>query len=147
MVQLADETDSAEQSEGDYATYYVTIVDTGKDYYQLDREMYKLSATTHFVVDTMDRHYDAAKKDIILPENYDDEMYRGEYYPRRDEDTGFLSLEHTSQYHPNAGNKSVALVARISTKKTSADSLLAVIRPYAPHGYVVKAKLYTGCMH
>lgn len=127
-----------------YATFYITMVDTAADYPLLDKKMYALSAATHILVDTQERHYDKKKKEIICPEDSDDEMYRGEYYPRRYEGVS-LSIEQMSWFQEKS--KQMGLMAAICTTSEQADSVLNVIKPFAPRAYVYKASLYMGCMH
>jgi len=59
----------------DFETMYVVIVDTGLDYFPLQRAMYSLSEKVHIPVDTMNRYYDKEKDRIVLNENDEDDMY------------------------------------------------------------------------
>ncbi len=133
-------------SNSDYAIYYVAIADSGNEYYPLDRLMYSISASLHIKVDTMARYYNTTKKHIVLPDDDEDEMYRGEYYPRRD-GGDFLSVEYTALYDTLASENNMCVVAGLFTTKKSADSLLQLIRPVAGKAFVIKASIYEGCMH
>ncbi|MEI8278171.1 MAG: hypothetical protein WCG87_00325 [Bacteroidota bacterium] len=145
-----NKTDSSQNAiadtENDFADYYVAIVDKGYDYYALDRLMYSIGNALHMKVDTLGRYYNAIKKEIVLPENDEDEMYRGEYYPRRDGDD-FLSIERTTLYDSTEKEGNMCLVAGLFTNKQSADSVLQAIKPISGNGYVVKASIYMGCLH
>ena len=136
----------SDDSSGDYAEYYLTIADSGTNYYGLDKEMYMLHNITHLRIDTMNRHYDKIKKEIVVSENDDDELYRGEYYPRRDNGV-YLSIEHLNAYTDYTGRRVTALVAAMCDTKETADSVLSIIRTYCPGAYVYKQRVYVGCMH
>ncbi len=130
----------------DYATYYLATVDTGQNYYQLRDKMYSLNQTLNWPIDTMGRYYNTKKNKVVLPDDDEDEMYRGEYYPRRSAST-FLSLEYFEFYSRQSTSTNIALVASICETKAAADSSLAVLKPRCEHAFVLKAKVYVGCMH
>jgi hypothetical protein len=142
-VQAAPDTTSADD---EYSVLYVVVADTGLDYYPLMRHMYAIAAGMHYPVDTMDRHYDKVKDRIVLPDTIDDELYRGEYYPRRTCESN-LSLEYYGLYDTATTEKTIALVAGIYEARTSADSLATLVRPFAAKVFVRRAKVYQGCLH
>lgn len=72
---------AADYSESEYDTVYVVVLDTNQNYYILQEKMYPLAATLGLVIDTMNRYYDLDKDRIVLNENDEDEMFRGEYFP------------------------------------------------------------------
>ncbi len=55
--------------------------------------MNKLSKGLSIKVDMMNPSYNKSKNLIASPTNYEDELYAGEYFPRR-ELSDFLSLEY-----------------------------------------------------
>ena len=129
------------------ATYYVVMADTGENYYQLRDNMLRISKATGMPIDTMGRGYDEEKDLICLPKNDEDEVYAGEYYPRRFPSVN-LSLEYLDTYKKEqVGETTMALVAGIFETRQSADSLLRVIKPVSRTPFVEMAKIYTGCMH
>lgn len=130
----------------DYANFYILILDTGDNYYRLDSKMYALSKTLSLPIDTANRHYDAEKQDIVLSENDEDEMYRGEYFPRRFPSIA-LSLEHLNVYKENANDKSLALLSGIFDNKPAADSALLAVKAFVPGTFLLRSKVYVGCMH
>jgi len=142
----ANITDTDENGE-DYAKYYILVLDTGTQYYPLMREMYATATAMHCPIDTMNRHYDRKKDDIVVADDDEDEMYRGEYYPRRETGSFLLSLEYNTIYIRDTKDKTIALVAGISETTKEADSLLHVFKPYAPHAFVETGYVYAGCMH
>jgi hypothetical protein len=136
--------DSADN--GDYQVYYLTVADTGRDYFQLRKEMFAISEKLKYPIDTQRRYYNRKKDEIVLPDDYDDEMYRGEYYPRRDASNN-LSLEYYRVYSNASTYKNIALVAGIYDSRKSADSFLTLVQPLTGKPFVVKANVYVGCMH
>ncbi len=137
-----DSTTAEEQ----YQINYVLITDTGKDYYLLDEGMYAVSKMTGIKTDTMDRAFDPITNKIALSENSEDEMWRGDYYPRRmGED--FMSMEHLDYYTDSSDAKTIAVVAGIFPEKEKADSMLSAIKKHAPNAFLLKSNIYMGCMH
>lgn len=130
-----------------YATYYIVIACAGKAYTPLQQQMFSLSRQLPMDIDTMGRTYDKVKKLIALPVNADDDIYAGEYYPRRYPSV-FLSLEYLGYYNGHAGDeKTIALVAGIYANKKDAEKALIILRKRAPEAFSLKAKVYVGCMH
>jgi hypothetical protein len=132
--------------QSEYETMYAVIADTGFSYAPLQQQMYALSNSLKLQIDTMNRTYSKEKDKIVLSENDEDEMYRGEYYPRRTE-SGTLSLEYYIIYSQQTNDKNIALMAGLFYSNKSADSLLALIKPQAPAAFVLKASVYAGCLH
>ncbi|RAK70315.1 hypothetical protein DLM85_05580 [Hymenobacter edaphi] len=137
----AAETDTADQ----YETMYVVIADTSRQYRPLRRQMLRLQAVTSQRIDTMGRFYDPKKNLIRLPDNDADEVYAGDYFPRRTPDAT-LSVEYTTLY-TSAHDKSMALVTGIYQEPARADSLLAVVRRTVPTAFRVKTRMFMGCLH
>ena len=130
-----------------YATYYVVIAGKGAAYTPLQKQMYSLAKQLNMEVDTMGRTYDPGKKLIALPDNAEDEIYAGAYYPRRYPSVS-LSLEYLGYYTSHkTDDKTIALVAGIYGNEKEARKALAVIKRKAPGAYSLKAKVYLGCMH
>ncbi|MBL7718868.1 MAG: hypothetical protein JNL72_08535 [Flavipsychrobacter sp.] len=141
-----DTAEVAGSIEEEYATYYIAFADTGKDYYALNRQMYAIARALSLKIDTLERHYDARKNRVVLAADAEDEIYRGEYYPRRG--TGdFLSIEDLPSFSGKEGSKGWALIAGIYETRAAADSMAATLRAQAPRAYAAPASLYMGCMH
>jgi hypothetical protein len=150
-VKTAPVTDTLPSADSDtdtsqYSTLYFTITDTGQDYYVLRAKMYALHKSLHWPIDTMDRSFDPAKNKIVVSDTDEDEMYRGEYYPRRSTSEN-LSLEYYGTYVDKSTRTNICLIAGIYETKKSADSLLALLKPHAAHAFVVAGQMYNGCMH
>jgi len=139
--------DAAEATDADYfRDYYVTIADTGRDYRALDRAMYGIAGRLNVKIDTMGRYYNEEDEHIVLPDTIEDEMYRGGYYPRREGDD-YLSIEYTAMFDTTASQDNMCVVAGLFTTRKSADSALRRLQPIVPKAFVVKAKVYEGCLH
>lgn len=143
---VAYETPSVLDDESEYATFYVVIADTGTSYYPLQKEMYRLSQLKGWDIDTMFRTYYPDKDLIALPEDDEDEIYAGDYYPRRFP-SETLSLEYLLMYEDNVSEKSIALVRGIYEEQKQAEAATKILKKDAPKAYWVAAKIYTGCMH
>lgn len=137
---------SADYSDSEYDTVYVVVLDTNQNYYILQEKMYPLAATLGLVIDTMNRYYDLEKDRIVLNENDEDEMYRGEYFPRRTE-SATISLEYYSLYDTAASEGNIALIAGLFYEQPGADSLLAIVRKVVPASFLKPARMYMGCIH
>lgn len=144
-VRTSAATDTAVTDES-MALYYIVIADTAADYDRLHRLMGQVAKQLVLPIDTMGRGYDRAKNLIALPEDDEDEIYAGDYYPRRFPGLS-LSIEYMNVYHGASGEKTMALVAGICTTTTEADSLLRLLRPAAPSSFIKPATIYIGCMH
>lgn len=129
-----------------YANYFIVIADTGFNYSSLDNKMFLLKKITGIPIDTMERYYDASKNLIVLPDTSEDEIYAGDYFPRRDPSAN-LSLEYMNFYQPSSAQKMIALVTGIYESEKSADSALAIIRRVEKKAFIIKSKIYIGCMH
>jgi hypothetical protein len=138
--------DSGFSEDDQYAIYYLAIADTGNDYYRLDEKMYSLNKSLKLEIDTMNRYYNTKKQRIVLNDNDEDELYRGEYFPRRFPAES-LSLEYLDTYNEQATPSTIALVAGVYENKQLADSMLSILKPYASGAYTLQAKVYIGCMH
>jgi|SRR6185312_2469234 len=147
QIQSPDDHSSPSDSAGqDMATYYVVVADTSLDYNFLHKKMFKLNRQFRIPIDTMGRFYNKAKNLIALPDNDDDEIYAGDYYPRRYPSEN-LSLEYLDFYQGRAGKKTIALVTGIYETETGADSALRVIQQAERKVFKIKSEIYIGCMH
>lgn len=129
-----------------HATFFLSVADTGRDYFKLRALMLRVSNLTHAAIDTQGRYYNKKKDEIVLPEDDEDEIYAGEYFPRRFE-SSTLSLEYYGWYAKPSTEKNIAILAGIFSQQKSADSMTALIKPVAPKAFSIRVKIYTGCMH
>ena len=128
------------------ATYFVVIADTSSDYYLIQKKMFVLHKILNISIDTMGRFYNKDKNLIALPDNDEDEIYAGNYLPRRYPSEN-LSLEYLNFYQNNAGEKTIALVTGIYETENKADSILSVMQKSETKAFKVKAQIFIGCLH
>lgn len=129
-----------------YADYYIVVADTGFSYQPLQAKLLQLKATTHLEVDSMGRYYNPQKNRIVLPDDDEDEIYAGEYYPRRDQGE-YLSLEYLYVYSRNTEDSMIALITGIYPDEAAAKAALPAIKAQVPTAFTMKASVYIGCMH
>lgn len=127
-----------------YANYYIVVADTGKNYFALRDKTLKLHDTTGIAIDTMGRYYNKKKDLIMVPEDDEDDIVAGNYYPRR-EPSKFLSLDYLDTYKPGADPKMIALVTGIYENKTDADNALRLLPGHK--AFAFRGKVYVGCLH
>ncbi|MFC4816796.1 hypothetical protein [Flavobacterium sp. GCM10023249] len=137
-----------EEDTTDYnnATYFVVVADTSHDYSMLHKKMFDLSSKLKLSIDTMGRFYNKTKNLIALPDNDEDEIYAGDYFPRRFPSDN-LSLEYLNFYQRQAGEKTIALVTGIYETEKSADSALTILHKTEKKVFKIKADIYVGCTH
>lgn len=129
-----------------FANYEVIVIDTNNSYKLLNQKMLSMKDKLGMKIDSMGRYYNVKKDLIVLPENDEDEMYAGEYFPRR-ELSKTLSLEYMNQYLPTSKPKTIGIIAGIYANALEADSAFATVKQVAPNAFKLHSKLYIGCMH
>ncbi len=136
----------AEDTEDAYATYFVVVADTGTNYYSLRDKRFALNKQLAIPIDTMDRYYNAAKNLIALPDDAEDDLYAGDYFPRRSPSEN-LSLEYLVVYKERSPEKTMALITGIYERESSADSAIAIIQKAEGRAFKLRSNIYVGCMH
>jgi len=131
-----------------YSNSYVVILETSNDYFALRKKMFNLSKELNIEIDTMDRGFDRKEKIISLPENYEDIIYAGFYYPRRF-NSETLSLEYLNYYKDDSKflEGPMALVTMITSDKKEAEERLKSIKMYEKKAFILQARIYIACMH
>ncbi len=142
------EADSMEaiDTNPDIETYYIVVADTGTQYGLLNAKMYALAKQTTLTVDTLGRYFNASKKKIVLREDDDDELYAGEYFPRRFPSTT-LSMEYMDSYIPGSNAGTMGIIAGIFENATDGEKALQSIKTHSANARLVKADIYVGCIH
>jgi hypothetical protein len=130
----------------DYGTFFIVVVDTNDSYEVLQQKMFNLNRQLNLPIDTMGRLFNKEKNLIALPDTSSDEMYAGDYYPRRFP-SEHLSLEYLHYYRNQSAEKTIALVAGIYEAEKNADSALAILKRTESGCFKLKAEVYIGCMH
>ena len=138
--------DSLNGIDHDYANYFVVAIDTSLNYSFLQTKMYQLNSKLRIPIDTMRRFFNKKKQLITLPDNDEDDIYAGDYFPRRFP-SFHLSLEYLDFYQRKSRDKTIVLVAGIFENEQSADSLLNTINKIETKAHKIKANIYIGCMH
>ncbi|WP_159021520.1 hypothetical protein [Formosa sp. L2A11] len=137
---------SQNQINNDYADVYIVIADTSNVYQDLKLEMRSIHKKTGLKIDMMDREYNPAKDLICLPEDAEDDMYAGSYFPRRDP-SATLSIEYLGFYDPKFDKKTMGIITGLFSSQTEAEQQLVTIKKIENKAYVLKANIYVGCMH
>ena len=108
--------------------------------------MFEVHQKLTIAIDTMGRYYNKSKDLIALPDDDEDELYAGDYFPRR-YPTETLSLEYLSIYKKNAQDKMIAIISGIYENEKKADSSLKRIQKVFPKTFTLQSELYMGCLH
>ena len=137
-----------EISDEQYMNAYIVVSDTSQNYFELRQKMFDLKEKLKTEIDSMGRGFDKKKNLICLPENNEDEIYAGDYFPRR-YPSETLSLEYLI-YYTNGKIQTegtIALVTIITDNKEKAEKKLAEVKKYSDRAFIVNSKIYMGCMH
>ncbi len=146
-------------SEDEYELNYVVAVAEGYDYDSLRQIAKQTSELLKFKFDTLDRYFNTSRKKIVLPDNYEDEIWAGDYFFRRFGDT-IVSIEMSSAYIDTLTNKDESAKAKFYTdtlkmfvfanmydNKRQADSLVKILKPTFKQTIIIPTEIYMGCMH
>jgi len=146
-------------AENEYELNYVVAVADGYDYDSLRKIALETSELLKFKFDTLDRYFNTTRKKIVLPDNYEDDIWAGEYYFRRFGDSA-VSIEMRSAYidtltskDENSSTKFYAdtlkmfVFADMYNNKSQADSLLNILKPKFKQTTIIPTNIYMGCMH
>ena len=130
----------------EFETYFLVIADTSLHYDFLHKKMTKLTTQINIPIDTMGRYYNKTKDLIALPDDAEDEIYAGDYFPKRIP-TEQISLEYLNFYQEKSGVKTIALVTGIYETEADANNALLILRKFEAKAFIIKAEVYVGCMH
>lgn len=135
-------------SEEQYMNAYIVVADTSQNYFQIRKKMVDLNEKLKTEIDTMGRGLNKKKNLICLPENDEDQIYAGDYFPRR-YPSETLSLEYLAYYinEKKTTDGTIALVTTITDNKEKAQKKLAEVIKYSNRAFIVNSKIYMGCMH
>mgnify|MGYP006284476043 CR=1 FL=1 len=142
------------RSEEEVQDRYIVVLFSSKDFRKVEKEAHRLAKSSGTPFATNGHIYDS-KKGLVLPEDSEDEMYRGQYLARRfhsdsvtekGDERGYLSIEKSEAYKGLRPDEYV-VVAGIRENKSLAQKDLDFYRTWAPGAFYVKCPLYLGCIH
>lgn len=91
------------------------------------------------------------KRGMIVPDTSSDEIYAGNYFPRRYAEEG-ISIEMLWYYTTPQGSfgssdKRMVIITGIFATKTEAEANLKKVKKVNSNAYINKVNIYMGCMH
>ena len=122
--------------------HWILIGDTNAHYWPLLRHANEVAKTAPIAFDSLERHYDPKKQTIVVDQSSEDEMYRGEYFPRRITGT-HLSIEPFETYFPESKHHTFVEVYGIYDQ---ADSALKAMKTF-PQAHMRTCKIFMGCLY
>jgi hypothetical protein len=138
---------SSEENFGSFEDdFFLVIADTSHDYNKILEEAKKLSVDFSLDIDNLGRIYDPAADSILIPFNPEDEQYSRAYFLRRFPSSA-LSIEYIDAYQVNSPQNTFALVAGIFKDEKSYNEIAPKLRNNYPNLYVLKTRIYLGCLH
>lgn len=126
--------------------YFLLIADTARNYSLIRTSASKLFSLCNIEFDSLGRVYDAQIDSVIIPRNAEDEIYSGQYVHRRFPSNS-SSIEYLSAYQTHSSHNTFALVAGIFDDFKKATDAALLITSDFPKLYILKTRIYTGCMH
>ncbi len=133
---------------------HVVILSVYKSFDEARADAEKISKAAKVPFSMEGRIYDK-KRGLIYPDNFDDEVFRGQYVARRyhttvlkggDADREYLSVERSDGYDGfKKGFYIVVAGIRDNAREAQADALRYTA--WAPTAYAKKTRIYMGCMH
>ncbi|MBX9853796.1 MAG: hypothetical protein K2X86_18785 [Cytophagaceae bacterium] len=145
-----DSADSPDPEMDEMQLYHFIAVAEGLDYDSLNALAAKVADKLKTKKDYINRIYKEGKG-IIVSMDDEDEIYRGEYYPRRFQDTT-VSIEMKYAFSDSTekiiGNDlRMVLVAGMYEKKEDALKILDKLKKDFPRARVISNEFFVGCMH
>jgi len=126
--------------------FFLVIADTAQSYNSIRSQVHILSTKYNIEFDSLGRIFDAQIDSIIIPRNSEDKMYAGQYLHRRFPSNS-SSIEYLSIYQTHSTNDTFALVAGIFDDLHKANNAALLITFDFPKLFILKSRIYTGCMH
>jgi len=146
----SDNQDSINNEE--IGTFYLVQVATGQNFDSLQTIATKAATLLRSKVDMMKRIYEPGKG-IVLPENCDDDINNGVYYPRCPiGDQNFVSIEMKYNFDKpkkwaDRDTLGMVVIANIFTTKAQSDSVVRILKNKLKTAKTLQLDLYMGCMH
>jgi hypothetical protein len=147
----------------EFGRYYIVTVAEGTDFPALEKIAKQSAAKLNCKYDNLEREYRLGKG-IVDPDSSEDEMYAGEYYPRRPfsyslvgdsaalNKPEFVSIEMKYAFNGIGNTVStedprMVIVAGIFDSLSTANKVASILQPSFPSTRIVEDSLYFGCMH
>ncbi|MEM0968927.1 MAG: hypothetical protein AAGJ31_06235 [Verrucomicrobiota bacterium] len=132
---------------------YVAILSAYPSFADARRDAEKMAQKEGTPFSMEGRIYDA-KRGLIYPDDSPDEVFRGEYVPRRyhfmfsdsGQEFSFLSVERSDGYEGFRPGYYI-VVAGIYETASEAKAQADRFRSWAPTAYAKKTQIYMGCLH
>jgi hypothetical protein len=129
-------------------TAFMVILDSSSDFNSIRALAEKTANEYQLKFDTIEKQYYPEKNLWGVAVWSEDEIYRGEYYPRRsDGDSHPLSLEYQQWYDEKSQEKNLILMAGIFSLSLEAEEYINKFREKFPKAYILQKEIYMGCMH
>lgn len=135
QVENSTTTNITQYEEQAMLNKFIVVVDTNADVHALSSNIPKL-----------ENDFNLKKDSISLQHIKNGETFYNTSLPRR-YDGRFLSLEYFKFYKSHTDTSTLALVAGVFSDSTTAYSLLDSLLSSNTTAFIVKTKLYMGCMH
>ena len=147
-IQRNNSEEISETKNEDYETAFVIVLDTSEQFYK----MYDLAKATsekfQLEFDTIERTYFPETNIWGVSQSSSDEIYRGQYFPRRKGDEkDKLSLEYMYWYDKKSNDKKLMLVSNVFSFSMDAEQSVAAWRKSFPQAFILQCEMYFGCMH
>lgn len=154
-----EEFDIIDETYSEFETVYIVSAAQGYHYDSLKEVAQSVSMFLHWKIDSTDRYYNPVRKSILVKEDSDDEMWRGEYYLRRFGDN-FVSVEMQYAYmdlalknNPKEEEKfyqdttKMFVCAGIFENLNKAETIAQKLKEICPSVTIITKEMYMGCMH
>lgn len=138
--------DSSADFSSELKDLFILIIETSSNFQELGAFSDKLCSQYGLKYENLGRIYDSTKDSLIVPYNDEDQMYAGKYLMRRFPSND-VSIEYLSAYRTDITDASFALIAGIFEKENDAFLFANQIFVDCPHMYILKSRIYLGCMH
>ena len=133
---------------------YVVILTVCKTFAEARADVEKIAKASRVPFSMEGRVYDK-KRGLIYPDNFDDEVFRGQYVARRSHTTVLKGSEEASEYlsversdaYDGFKKGFYIVVAGIHGNSPSAQANTKRFTAWAPTAYAKKTRIYMGCLH
>ena len=144
----AEAVSDAETKNEDYETAFVIVLDTSEQFNKIFHLAMATSKKYQIEFDTTERTYFPETNIWGVSQSSSDEIYRGQYFPRRKGDEkDKLSLEYMYWYDKKSNDKKLMLVSNIFSFSMDAEQSVAAWRKSFPQAFILQCEMYMGCMH